>query len=107
MVPNGVRFNGDSSTIDGVDASTVSLVSPAFFILTVELETCVVHTQVGGLQNIQPRNTIVGIPVEECPNPSPSDEAMLELLASEPIMTLDDELLTVTGPTGSITLRPT
>ncbi|MEZ5375379.1 MAG: hypothetical protein R2733_02640 [Acidimicrobiales bacterium] len=90
----------------GERGSTVSLLSPAFFVVTVELETCVVHAQVGGLQPVEPRNTIVGVPVEECPNPSPSDTAMLELLVSEPVMTLDDELLTVTGPTGSITLRP-
>lgn len=35
----------------------------------------------------------------------PSDAAMLDLLVSKPTMAIDGDTLTLTGPTGSITLR--
>lgn len=102
VAPTGTWFQTTSSTDPEIDTEHVSLIIRAIFVLDVQLESCLVHTQVGGLQQVDDRDVITGVNLADCPNPNPSDQAALRLLDSEPALGYTDDELSVTGSDGTV-----
>ena len=98
--PTGVWFRGVATNSNEIDAATVAVQLPALFAIDIQLETCLLHGGIGSAQPDQPRDTITAIRLDDCPTPSPSDQATIDLLTSTPTLAFDGQQLTVTAPTG-------
>lgn len=101
VIPIEIRYHGVSSNDSLIDPSQVTLIQPAFFVINFQLESCLAHGQVGELGGEGPRDVIVGVDPIDCPDPTPSDQAVLDLLNAQPTMTYADSQLTITAPDGT------
>lgn len=95
--PTGVWFQALTATNPVIDPAGVSLIVHAFFVIDVQLETCLVHTSVGSLDTADRRDVITAVKPGDCPDPSTSDQAVLDLLNTKPVVTHDSGLVTLTG----------
>ncbi len=76
VAPTGQRFQATSSADPEIEVAHVSLVIQAIFAMDVQLQRCVAHAQVGGLEATTPRDVITGVDPSDCRDPSPSDQAV-------------------------------
>ncbi len=102
VAPTNVWYRGIASTDTTINAERVSMIVRAFFVIEFKLETCSLHTQAGVLQQVDRRDIISGFDPTNCPNPSESDQAVMDLLNSEPVLLYVDEQLTITGADGTV-----
>ena len=102
VAPTDVWFRGIASTDVMINPERVSVIVRAFFVIEFKLETCSLHAQAGALQQVDRRDIISGFDPTNCPNPSESDQAAMDLLNSEPVLLYANEQLTITGADGTI-----
>ncbi len=103
-IPYEQEFIGTSSSVPGVDVGSIRLVSPALTVLSLQLDTCEVH---GGYTEAENGLAVGGFSEEripiDCPKATKNDREIVEFLASNPTLALDEDRITLTNELGWMT----